>query len=76
MTGSKIGIEDPSAHRRLIFWVRRRRWTEVRLPVTAWPQIAAWVMRRTPGVNAGEQALTRGGVRRRPTDAPKRLPAN
>ena len=30
--GSRIRIEDPTSHRRLMFWVRRRRGTRVRLP--------------------------------------------
>ena len=35
--GFRICVEDPSTRRRLLFWVRRRRGTVVRLPVTAWP---------------------------------------
>ena len=52
---SRIRIEDPRSQRRLMFWVRRRRGTRVRLPVTAWPEIAASVLRRRWGLQAGEQ---------------------
>ena len=45
--GSRIRIEDPNSRRRLLFWVRRRRGTVVRLPVTAWPEIDAWEKMRT-----------------------------
>jgi hypothetical protein len=54
--GSKTWIEDPGTSRRLLFWVRRRRGSVVRLPVTAWPEIAAWVMMRTRRLQAGEQS--------------------
>jgi len=53
--GSRFRIEDPSSQRRLMFWVRGRRGTKVRLPVTTWPEIAAWVRMRTPNLQAGEQ---------------------
>jgi hypothetical protein len=59
--GAKIRIEDPNTHRRLVFWVRRRRGTKVRMPVTAWPEIAAWVAMRTRRLQAGDQGLTRRG---------------
>ncbi len=52
---SRIRIEDPRSQRRLMFWVRRRRGTRRRLPVTAWPEIAASVLRRRWGLQAGEQ---------------------
>ena len=52
---SRIRIEDPSSQRRLMFWVRGRRGTKVRLPVTAWPEIAAGVMGLRPGLQAGAQ---------------------
>jgi hypothetical protein len=57
--GSRIRIADPSSQRRLMFWVRRRRGTRVRLPVTAWPEIAAWVMSLTPQLHTGEQKRNR-----------------
>jgi len=57
--GSRIRIADPSSQRRLMFWVRRRRGTRVRLPVTAWPEIAAWVMMGTPQLHRGEQQRRR-----------------
>jgi hypothetical protein len=62
-SGAKIRIEDPNTHRRLVFWVRRRRGTKVRMPVTAWPEIAAWVAMRTRRLEAGEQRLIRRGSR-------------
>ncbi len=55
---SRIRIEDPNGQRRLMFWVRRRRGTRVRLPVTAWPEIAAWVQMRRPAFEAGERQPT------------------
>jgi hypothetical protein len=61
--GVKIRIEDPNTQRRMVFWVRKRRGAKVRLPVTAWPEIAAWVMMRTRGLHAGEQRMTRKGAR-------------
>jgi hypothetical protein len=57
-SNSRIRIEDPSSRRRLMFWVRRRRGTRVRLPVTAWPEIAAWVLMRRPGLQAGKRQRT------------------
>jgi hypothetical protein len=36
-----------------MFWLRRRRGTKVRLPVTAWPEIAVWVMMGTPQLHTG-----------------------
>ena len=53
--GSRVQIANPSTQRRLMFWVRRRRGTKVRLPVTAWPEIAAWVMGQTPQLPPTEQ---------------------
>ena len=44
-----------------MFWVRRRWGTRVRvrLPVTAWPEIAAWVMMGTRQIHAGKQQPSR-----------------
>ena len=58
---TKIRIEDPNTHRRLVFWVRRRRGTKVRMPVTAWPEIASWVAMGTRRLQVGKQGLTRRG---------------
>ena len=69
-SGAKIRIEDPNTHRRLVFWVRRRRGTRVRMPVTAWPEIAAWVAMRTRRLEAGEQRLTRRGSRSKTGEMP------
>jgi len=74
--GSKIRIENPSTQRRVMFWVRRRRGTKVRVPVTAWPEIAAWQMGLTPALEAGKHGLTRPvrpstDANRRLTDAPQ-----
>jgi hypothetical protein len=54
--GIRFGIEDPSTRRRLLFWVPRRRGTVVRLPVTGWPEIAAWERMRTRSLQAGPQS--------------------
>jgi hypothetical protein len=53
--GSRIRIEDPNSRRRRMFWVRQRRGAKVRLPVTAWPEIAVWEMLQTSQLPAGEQ---------------------
>jgi hypothetical protein len=54
--GFRFWIEDPSSRRRLLFWVPRRRGTVVRLPVTAWPEIAAWERMRTRSLQAGPES--------------------
>ena len=69
--GTKIRIEDPNTHRRLVFWVRRRRGTKVRMPVTAWPEIAAWVAMGTRRLQPGEQGLPRRGAGGRASEIPR-----
>jgi hypothetical protein len=41
----RIRVENPRSGRRLAFWVRRRRGTApAQIPLTAYPEIAAWLL--------------------------------
>ncbi len=53
----RIRVENPRSGRRLAFWVRRRRGTAPPwLPLTAYPEIAAWLLRQQQELPAAAPA--------------------